>query len=273
VNAGDIGGLIITWNEAANIERCLQNLNWLTEIIVLDSGSTDGTIEMARRFPNVKTVHRAFDDLARQRNFGLEQLSTPWALCMDADYICPVALGSEIRDLPETPFVYQAEFRYVVYGVPLRATLYPSKPVLFRTNEFRFTQDGHKERLETGNADIRTLKTVIDHDDRKTLSRWLRSQLSYAEQEAQKLLHHETNGLDWKDRVRMWVLIAPILTVPYCLFWKLLILDGWFGALYTLQRVFAELLLSLEILDRRLRNAVIRSPDALQRPLGKDAEK
>ena len=53
------------------------------------------------------------------------------------------------------------------------------------------------------------------------------------------------------------MLWAPTLTLAYCLFWKRLILDGWPGVYYSLQRTYAELLLSLELLDRRLRGKAV----------------
>jgi hypothetical protein len=56
--------------------------------------------------------------------------------------------------------------------------------------------------------------------------------------------------------------IAPFLTVLYCLFYKGLILDGWAGIFYTFQRIFAELTLSLTLLDRKLRNRNAAREDA-----------
>jgi hypothetical protein len=53
--------------------------------------------------------------------------------------------------------------------------------------------------------------------------------------------------------LRLKIILAPVLTLVYCLIWKRLILDGRPGLFYTLQRAYAELLLSLELLDRKLR--------------------
>ena len=58
--------------------------------------------------------------------------------------------------------------------------------------------------------------------------------------------------LNWKDRIRTRIVIAPFLTLFYCLFAKGLLLEGWRGIFYTLQRTYAELVLSLAILDRGL---------------------
>jgi hypothetical protein len=97
------------------------------------------------------------------------------------------------------------------------------------------------------------LATTIDHDDHKPLRRWLASQLSYAEMEAEKLATTKPANLSWKDRIRRWYVFAPPLTMIYCLLVRGLILDGWPGVYYTFQRVYAEILLSLVRLDHRLR--------------------
>ena len=56
----DITPVILTCNEAANIGRSLERLTWATRIVVVDSGSTDGTLDIVTRFPNVRAVHRPF---------------------------------------------------------------------------------------------------------------------------------------------------------------------------------------------------------------------
>jgi hypothetical protein len=70
--------------------------------------------------------------------------------------------------------------------------------------------------------------------------------------EMDKVMSTPHDQLSWKDRLRKKIIFAPALTLVYCLFWKGLILDGWAGVYYTTQRVYAELLLSLMLLDKRL---------------------
>src|SRR5438270_13866515 len=83
----DITPLILTFNEEENIARTIGKLSWAKEVVVIDSGSTDRTIELARAtHPNVRIVERIFDTHAAQWNFGLAQVRTPWVLSLDADY-------------------------------------------------------------------------------------------------------------------------------------------------------------------------------------------
>ena len=87
---------------------------------------------------------------------------------------------------------------------------------------------------------------------RKPLSRWLGSQLKYAAREAAHLLETPRERLGRVDRIRLMGWPAPILVLGYVLFAKGAALDGKAGWFYAFQRLLAEVLLALELLDRRL---------------------
>jgi glycosyltransferase involved in cell wall biosynthesis len=258
MNLADVTPLILTWNEEANIGRTLAALTWAARIVVVDSCSTDGTAAMVARHPNAKLVYREFDSHMAQWNFGLDQVDSSWVLALDADYLCPESLVDELRQLAPSHNAYEAEFRYCIDGRPLRGTLYPARVVLFRADRFRYRQDGHTQLLDLTEQAGR-LKTAILHDDRKPLSRWLAMQSKYADLEVKKLRAASPKGLSWKDRLRRRILFAAPLTCVYCLFCKRMILDGWPGIYYTLQRTYAEFLLSLKLLDATLRWRTNRS--------------
>jgi glycosyltransferase involved in cell wall biosynthesis len=229
-------------------------LAWARQIVVLDSGSTDRTASLIKQFENATVVERPFDNHTAQWNFGLEQVQTPWVLALDADYVCPPSLVEELRSLGPDHDAYAAGFRYCIDGRPLRGTLYPARVVLFRADRFQYVADGHTQTLQVA-GDVGKLKSVLLHDDRKPLARWLADQNRYAELEAVKLLSASASELEWKDRLRKRILWAAPATFFYCLFLKGLVFDGWPGIYYTLQRVYAELLLSMKLLDRKLRGA------------------
>ena len=71
--------LVLTFNEEANIGRTLARLTWAPRVVVVDSHSTDRTLEIVRGFPNVEVVQRAFDTFASQWNFGLKSVRTAWS--------------------------------------------------------------------------------------------------------------------------------------------------------------------------------------------------
>lgn len=242
--------LILTKNEEANIADTLKRLQWAERCVVVDSFSDDRTVQIAKNFSNVDVIQREFDDFASQCNFGLTQIHTEWVLSLDADYRCPMSLEREIEKLDGQADGFELEFRYCIHGKPLGGSLYPPRKSLYRKSKAIYEADGHAHRLKI-DGDVQRMNSRLLHDDRKPLSVWMEAQTKYAKAEADKLLSSER--LDWKDRLRCQIIFAPMLTLFYCLFYKRLIFDGRAGLFYTLQRVYAELALALELLDRRLR--------------------
>lgn len=251
----DITPLVLTWNEAANIERTLARLGWARRVVVVDSGSTDETVAICGRYPQVDVVTRAFDDHTSQWNFGLDQVTTEWVLALDADYVLSEDLVAELGEVPDTPAIdgYLARFTYCVRGRPLRASIYPPRVVLFRTARCRYVPDGHTQRLQVAGGSGELRGRVL-HDDRKGIDRWFLDQLRYSAHEARLLAETPRSQLNAADRIRRAILPAPALVCAYVLFGKGLVLDGWPGCYYAMQRTLAELLLSVRLLESRLRD-------------------
>ena len=252
----DLTAMILTFNEASNIARTLDAVSWVKEILVVDSGSTDETLEIVARYANARVVTREFDSFAEQCNWGLTEVRTGWVLSMDADYELTPAVAAEMRALRPLADVsgYRAGFIYRMHGRPLRATLYPPRTVLYRTLRARYRNEGHGHRVDI-EGKVLSLAGAILHDDRKPLARWLSSQQDYARREADYLLSLPRDQLGRADRIRLMAWPAPILVFFYTLLWKFCILDGWPGWLYVLQRTLAETMIAIELCDRRLRNS------------------
>ena len=252
MNPSDITALIITFNEAPNISRVLDKLRWAKRIVVVDSGSTDGTLDLVRQVPQAEIVCRAFDSFADQCNFGLGLIRTEWVLSLDADYELSDRLVQELQGLPEASCSgYRVPFIYRIFGHPLKGSLYPPRVVLYRVRDGRYVNEGHGHRVKVTGA-IGELKGPIYHDDRKPLSRWFASQQRYARMEAEYLLKTPGRELTRNDRIRRAGWPAPLLVLVYTLFVKGCIRDGWPGWFYALQRLIAETMIALELLDRRL---------------------
>src|SRR5689334_15397432 len=117
--------LILTYNEAPNIGRTLEALNWARDIVVVDSFSDDATLEIASSFPRVRVFQRAFDCHRNQWEFGLRKtgIKTPWVLALDADYVVTKESLSELQALrpDEGTAGFHAKFAYCIHGKKLHS--------------------------------------------------------------------------------------------------------------------------------------------------------
>jgi glycosyltransferase involved in cell wall biosynthesis len=256
--------LLLTYNEEANIERTLAALKWVPDILAIDSGSSDRTVEILASEPNVTVLYRSFDSFADQCNFGLNLIKTEWVLSLDADYVVTPALAEEIcasfyvaKQMQFSGFAIP--FRYCIAGKPLRGTLLPPRICMYRTAGARYRNDGHGHRVDVPGK-VGRLHNPILHDDRKPLERWLASQLGYLTIETRKLLNTPSSQLSIADRLRLKTPLAPLAALVLCLFVNGGILDGWQGWTYAFQRCYAEILLKLMLLETR---ATSRDPDPM----------
>ncbi len=246
--------LILTYNEAPNIGRNLEKLYWARDVVVVDSFSNDETLETISRFAKVRVVQRRFDGFANQCNFGLTEVKTDWVLSLDADYIITEEFIAELNrlELGNEVSGFRSHFKYCINGNVIRSGIYPPVVVLFKREQSIYLEDGHAHRVSV-KGQIKDLHSSILHDDRKPLSRWFQSQQQYTKLEAQKLLRTNAGDLGWTDRLRRLKIFAPLAVVFYCLIIRGGILDGWPGFYYAFQRMIAELMLSLELLEADLR--------------------
>jgi hypothetical protein len=114
--------------------------------------------------------------------------------------------------------------------------------------------EGHTQQLRV-KGKLAKFKGKIWHDDRKPLNRWFQSQVRYAELEATYLLGAKSEELSRLDRLRKnWVIMAPLAMPIYLLLVRGLIFDGWNGWYYAFQRTVAEMMLSLRLLEQKLRS-------------------
>lgn len=245
--------LILTYNESPNIGRIVQRLTWAKRIVVIDSYSTDETLEILRSFPQVEVYQREFDTAANQDNYGLDQITTEWALSLDADYLLTDELIEEIKNLNPQDSVnaYWARFKYCVYGKALRGSLYPPRRILYRREKARYEDDGHTQRVRV-EGETAWLSSHVLHDDRKPLSRWLKSQDRYMLLEVEKLLQTPRERLGLVDAMRRSKILAPFAVLFYCLIIQRGILDGWAGWYYAMQRTLAEILLAIRLTEDEL---------------------
>jgi glycosyltransferase involved in cell wall biosynthesis len=158
--------IVITKNEAHNISSCLQSAAFADQIVVLDSSSTDGTVELAKRF-NAEVSHSAdWPGFGRQKNRVLALARCDWVLSIDADEIITPELRAEIQTVLENPV-------FDVYSLPRLSSYcgqymrhsgwYPDRITrLFKRGVARFSDDLVHEKLMTTQS-IGELKAHLLH--------------------------------------------------------------------------------------------------------------
>ena len=142
-----ISACVITYNEEIDIERCLTSLSFLEEIVVVDSGSKDRTVEIAKKFTG-KVYFKKFGDFASQKNFAVSKASGEWILSVDADEVVTEELAAEIKGAVRSAggmCAFNVNRINYMYGRRLEYFSQPDFNIrLFKKDSCRFTQPVHE---------------------------------------------------------------------------------------------------------------------------------
>ncbi len=163
-----LGCAIITYNEEKSIERTLKSVSFCDEIVVVDSGSKDKTLEIARHYTD-KVYTQEWLGYGKQKNFAIDKLSTDWVLSLDADEVVSNALRDEIiNELKKPRFdAYALNFQLVFMGKPLKfGGTYPDYHVrLFRKGHYWFREDDVHEGIKTKAFKLKNIVYHYSYDD------------------------------------------------------------------------------------------------------------
>lgn len=179
-----LSATILTKNSSARLDEVLNALRWCHEVIVLDTGSTDDTIEIARRHTNVR-VHRLtgpFPGFGRAHRHAVELASHDWILSIDSDEIVTPALVAEIAGLELDPHtVYTIPFDNYFNGRKITSCGWaPDRHErLFNRRVTNFCASEVHERVQTAKLNVRVLRHAIRHHSYVSLDDFLRKMNSY----------------------------------------------------------------------------------------------
>ena len=192
--------VILTFNERLNLPHALRSvLPWAERVFVVDSGSTDGTIELARSM-GADVVERPWLGYARQKNWALDNLplSSPWVFILDADEVITPALRDEVVRIVGRPpeSVRESGFyvnRYLIFlGKRIQHCGYfPSWNLrLFKRGSARYEdRPVHEHMVLEGKAGF--LKGLMEHEDRRGLEYYIAKHNRYSTLEAETIFFNE----------------------------------------------------------------------------------
>lgn len=171
---------IITYNEAHIIEKCLKQLTWADEIIVVDSGSTDNTVEICKKY-TAKVIYHPFENFGLQKQFALNQCTNDWVLSLDADEILTPNLIQEINQLDFDCAGYLVPRTHVFLNKIFKYGAETKRPYLrlFNKKLGGFTPNKVHETIEV-NGEIKKLKNDMLHYTVFDLKTAINKQIKYA---------------------------------------------------------------------------------------------
>jgi glycosyltransferase involved in cell wall biosynthesis len=179
---------VIALNAAAQLPECLASVAFADEVVVVDSGSSDGTAQVASRY-GARVIVKEWLGFGRQKQFAVEQAMHDWVLCLDADErVSPELAASLVRtlDAPDAP-VYRMARRNRFLGRWLRhGEGYPDWSArLFDRRQARWSDDAVHEKVL--GAPVGTLGGDLLHESAQDLSSYLEKQNRYTTLAAQEL--------------------------------------------------------------------------------------
>lgn len=231
---------VLTKNEEANLGPCLESLRWADAVQVLDSGSTDGTLEIARSF-GAEILTRAWTGFYDQRVHQFAQPKTEWLFWLDADERVTPELAEELRAWRSRPDAADAgpvkgytvpRLSYFL-GSPIRhCGWYPDRmPRLFRKDAWRFSREGiHAKIVVEGGCGA--LTHDIEHHPYRDLATYYRKIAAYAVETADfKFREGRRCGLPAALAAFPWQFVKMYLLQRGILDGRAGLMVSWIGAM------------------------------------------
>lgn len=227
---------IITKNEAQDIAACIESVLWADQIIVLDSGSTDGTQAICRQYERVKLIETDWPGFGKQKQRALSLATSDWILALDADERVSAPLQEELR------YILMSSADFCAYAVP-RQTFFLGRKIkysyraehdaplrLVKKGVGQFSTDVVHERLLLldNHAEYGRLKNPLQHYAFRDLDEVLRKMNHYSSLGAEKLIRQNKNCSVHTALIHaVWVFVKFYILKAGCL-------DGYCGFLIAL---------------------------------------
>lgn len=276
----DITAIILTKNEEVNIERCIKSIKaWVDRVVVVDSGSTDKTVELAEALGAEIYRHEPFVHYAGQFNWALDNVDvkTRWVYRIDADEEVPPALAEEIvencrkhHDDEVNGFVMK--FKIAFMGTFLKhGGMYPFYNLtIFKYGKGRYEDRALGEHVILSEGRTIDLKNDCLHFDFKSLDAWINKHNWYATREVADYYATRSKGQEDPNKLyreakktsklrdglyyRLPKFLRAKLYFWYRYYFRLGFLDGRAGYVHAfLQAYWFRFLVDAKIMERELK--------------------
>lgn len=269
----NVSVLILTLNEELNLARCLASLEWCDDVVVLDSGSYDGTVSIAGEM-GARVVKRCFDNYANQRNHGLQEIAYKyhWVLMVDADEVVTPGLVAEIDQVlngadPGLCLLRMRRKDYFMGQWIRRSSGYPTWfGRLVRIGHVRVERSINEEYVTDG--EVGQLKEhLLHYPFNKGFHAWFEKHNCYSSMEGELLELKQFERFVLADlsstdpalrRKAVKTLVYRMPGRPLLMFFALYVirggfLDGQAGFTFCVLRSFYEFMIDCKALEGKLR--------------------
>ncbi len=264
--------MIITYNEAVNLPDCLAALKgWVNKIVVIDSGSTDGTQKVAQSY-GATVIHHDWEGYAKQKNWGLENIpfESPWLLLVDADEVITPKVRDELvaiaskppQEVPENGFFINRLTYFL--GRPIRhCGFYPSWNLRFFKRDKGVYEEREVHEHMIIDHPVGYIPEPMLHVDRRGLEHYIAKHNRYSTLEARVLFREITDktpqtdlpNLTQANRLNRWLKRTLMPWVPTPGLWRFLymyiarlgFLDGRAGLTFCKFICMYDYMLSLKL--------------------------
>jgi len=186
--------ILITYNAAAHLEKCLASVAWADELIVLDSGSQDATVEICRKYTKKVYFSEDWQGFGVQKNRVLAYTQGEWVLSLDADEVIPENLQIEIQQAVQqteyTAFRVSRLSRFMGRWIHHSGWRPDYVTRLFRRDGAKFSDDLVHEKLEVQHGKVGTLHSPMLHYTYDSIEQLLEKTNRYSTDNA-KMLYNQ----------------------------------------------------------------------------------
>jgi len=217
--------VILTFNSQKYLSKVLNSCGFADEVLVVDSGSSDNTLEIANTFANTKIIHQKWLGFGKQKQAGVEACKNNWVFVLDSDEIITDELKNEILSLDFTCKAYFVPRLNYFFGKPIRhCGLYPDATLrLFDRNCAKFSEDEVHEKILT-NEKTAILKNHMLHFAYENIEEFITKQNRYS-------------SLNKRNKP-LKALFSPYWTFFKIYFLRLGFLEGWRG--FVIAKLYAQ---------------------------------